>query len=136
MENNNRPFAFRLQLLFLSIATEKTLGPWYNFNMLRNTSEMKRLEEIKNIMRAHRSELSENYSVKNIGIFGSYRRGEQREASDLDVLVEFEKPVSLLALVSLENHLADITGLNVDVVPKEDIRPELREEILATVDNI
>lgn len=92
---------------------------------------MKNLMEIRTTIKRHERELNEQFAVKKIAIFGSYSRGEQTESSDLDVLVEFEKPVSLLSLVSLENHLADIVGIKVDVVPKEDIRPELRDEILA-----
>lgn len=92
---------------------------------------MKSLEEIRKMIRAHERELREQFGVRGLAIFGSYSRGEQTERSDLDLLVEFEKPVSLLSLVSLENRLADITGIKVDLVPQEDIRPELRDEILA-----
>lgn len=92
---------------------------------------MRSLEEIRTTIKTHERELNEKFAVKKIAIFGSYSRGEQTESSDLDLLVEFEKPVSLLSLVSLENRLADITGIKVDLVPQEDIRPELRDEILA-----
>lgn len=50
--------------------------------------------------------------------------------SDVDILVEFEKPVSLLQIVSLENYLSDILRIKVDIVPKKSIRVELREAIL------
>ncbi len=68
--------------------------------------------------------------MREIGIFGSYVRSEQREKSDVDILVEFEEPVSLLKLVSLENFLEEIVGINVEIVPKKDIRSELKERIL------
>lgn len=48
-------------------------------------------------------------------------------------MVEFEKPISLLKLVNLENFLADSIRIKVDIVPKEDIRRELRERILGEV---
>jgi len=48
-------------------------------------------------------------------------------------LVEFEEPVSILGLVSLENHLSDLFGVKVDLVPKGDIRPELKEKIIKEV---
>lgn len=92
---------------------------------------MKEYNEIRNLIKAHNRELREKYAVKRISIFGSYVRNEQTYSSDLDVLVEFEKSVSLLTLVSLENYLSDLTGVKVDVVPEEDIRPELREEIIS-----
>jgi len=91
---------------------------------------MKTLEEIKNILAEHKEELREKYKVKEIGIFGSYVRGEQKKGSDVDILVEFEEPVSLLKLVSLENFLKEIVGVKVEVIPKKDIRVELKERIL------
>ena len=91
---------------------------------------MKTLDEIKSILEEHREELLQKYKVKEIGIFGSYVRSEQKKRSDIDILVEFEEPVSLLKLVSLENFLKEMIGINVDVVPKIDIRSELKENIL------
>ena len=94
---------------------------------------MKSLEEIKSILRKQKLQIRERYGVSKIGIFGSYVRGEQKKKSDVDILVEFEKPISLLKLVNLENFLADIIGIKVDVVPKEDIRLELKEKIIQEV---
>lgn len=94
---------------------------------------MKTLEEIKKIIKNQKPILREKYSVRQVGIFGSYVRGEQKKKSDVDILVEFEKPISLLKLVNLENFLADVMGIKADVVPKEDIRSELKERILREV---
>lgn len=91
---------------------------------------IKSLDAIKEILAKHKSILHEKYSVANIGIFGSYVREEQKETSDVDILVEFDKPVSLLQIVSLENYLSDILGIKVDVVPKKNIRKELKDHIL------
>ena len=91
---------------------------------------MKTIEHIKNILRQQKPILRERYKVSRIGLFGSYVRGEQREQSDLDILVEFTEPVSLLDLVTLEHYLSDLLGPKVEVVPRESIRPELREAIL------
>ncbi len=94
---------------------------------------MKSLEEIKTLLKKQKPAIRERYSVRKIGIFGSYVRGEQNKKSDLDILVEFERPISLLKLVNLENFLADSIGIKVDVVTKEDIRHELKERILGDV---
>jgi len=91
---------------------------------------MRRIEEIKEIIKSHRGELEEKYKVKSIAIFGSYVRGEEKEGSDIDLLVEFSQSVSLLHIVSLENYLSDILEAKVDVVPKKNIRKELKEKIL------
>lgn len=92
---------------------------------------MKNVEEIRGILAKHKEELKERFRVKEIGIFGSYVRGEQKKSSDIDILVEFEEPVSLLGIVRLENHLSDLLSMKVDVVPKRDVRVELRERILS-----
>ncbi len=91
---------------------------------------MRPFEEIKETLKQQKPFLKEKYGVMEIGVFGSYVRGEQKEKSDVDILVEFEKPISLLKLVNLQNLLAGLLGINVDVVPKEDIRHELKERIL------
>ena len=90
---------------------------------------MKTMDEIKQELASHKNEYMVKYKVKELGIFGSYAKGEQKETSDLDVLVEFSAPVSLLHIVSLENYLSDILRIKVDVVPKKNVRYELREQI-------
>jgi len=91
---------------------------------------MKTLDEIKSILRAHKQELRQKYGIKETGLFGSYARGEQKAASDIDIVVDFEKPVSLLELVRVEIYLSEILNAKVDLIPREDIREELRERIL------
>lgn len=94
---------------------------------------MKTLEDIKKIIQEHRAELKARFNVIEIGIFGSYVHGNQSKKSDIDILVELKEPVSLLKLVGLENYLEEITGIEVDVVPKNDVRPELKKQILEEV---
>ncbi len=60
---------------------------------------MKSFEEIKEILKKQKPAIRERYNVTKIGIFGSYVRGEQKKKSDVDILVEFEKPISLLKLL-------------------------------------
>jgi uncharacterized protein len=77
------------------------------------------IDQIKNINQT-RGRLKQNYQVKDIGIFGSYVRGEQKKKSDIDILVEFEESskLSLLGFVRLENYLSDILGVKVLLVEK------------------
>lgn len=91
---------------------------------------MKKLEELKKIISEHKQGLEQKYKVKRIAIFGSYARNQQKEESDIDILVEFNEPVGLIHLVSLENYLSDILGIKTDVIPREDIRKELKDVIL------
>lgn len=94
---------------------------------------MKTIDEVREIITDRKHDLKDHFKVKEIGVFGSYVRGQQKETSDIDLLVEFERPVSLLGLVSLENHLSDLLRIKVDLVPKGDIRPELKEGIIREV---
>lgn len=94
---------------------------------------MKELNKIKDILNKHRDELREKYKITEIGIFGSYIRGEQKKESDIDVLVEFSEPISLIDLIGAENYISDLIGRKVDLVPREDIRPELKQVILDEV---
>jgi len=70
----------------------------------------KSLDEIKETLKKHEKELKEKYGVKEIGIFGSYLRGEAKEGSDLDILVEFEKSIGFFKFLELEEYLADLIG--------------------------
>lgn len=94
---------------------------------------MKTLEEIKQWFVQHKPMLQERYKVKELGIFGSYVRQEQTEASDVDVLVEFSETPSLLKFVNLENYLCDNLGIKVDLVHKSGLKPRIGERILAEV---
>jgi predicted nucleotidyltransferase len=76
---------------------------------------MKNIEEIKNILSKHKVELREKYKIKEIGVFGSYARGEQRKGSDIDILVELEQPLGL-KFINLADYLEEILGESVEVV--------------------
>lgn len=75
--------------------------------------------------------LRREFSVASLGVFGSYVSGEATLASDVDVLVEFEKAPSMFEFIALENHLSDILGLQVDLVMREALKPALGPRILA-----
>ncbi len=91
---------------------------------------MKTLDEIRNILREHRDLLAERFGVAVVGIFGSHIRGEASSDSDLDLLAEILRPISLLELVGAELHLSEVLEVKVDLVPKRSLREELRETIL------
>ena len=91
------------------------------------------LARAKRILRKHLPELRERYSVKTLGVFGSYVRGEQKKRSDLDVLVEFVETPTLLEFVHLKRHLGDLVGIPVDLVLKKTLKPNIGRHILAEV---
>jgi predicted nucleotidyltransferase len=90
---------------------------------------MKTLNEICSVIRAHQGELYSRYRARVVGIFGSYVRGEQRADSDLDVLAVFDENASLFDLGGAQVMLSELLGMNVDLVPREDLRPELKDMI-------
>jgi len=94
---------------------------------------MKTLEEILEILRAHRGELAEQYGVKWLGIFGSYARGEARPESDLDVLVEFAEPPGMFRFLALERRLSELLGVKVELVTRSALKPHIGQHILEEI---
>jgi len=70
------------------------------------------------------------YDVKRAALFGSFVRGEQREDSDIDILVEFKDGKSLLDLAGLKIELEEALGRKVDVLTYNSLHPLLRDKIL------
>lgn len=92
---------------------------------------MKKVDELKKILQDHKATLKDEYGVIEIGLFGSYTKGNQKKASDVDILVEFEKAIDLFTFVQLKNHLTDLLGVNVDLVTKKALKPKIGERILS-----
>lgn len=94
---------------------------------------MKTIKDIEIIIQKHRKELEEEFGLREIGIFGSYVRGEQLKDSDIDVLVEIERPMGFIKFIKLENHLSQIFGTKVDLVTKKALKPYIGKRILQEV---
>ncbi len=95
---------------------------------------MKPLTEIKEIIAAHKPELAEKFGVSEIGIFGSVVRGEARDDSDLDILVEFDRPISLFGFIDLEYHLKELLdAVKVDLVQKSGLKKYIGMRVLREV---
>jgi predicted nucleotidyltransferase len=96
---------------------------------------MQTLTEIKQILQEQKPFLAEKYGVTELGVFGSYVRGEQHPDSDLDILIELEDPprISLLGLVNLENYLSDMLGVKVQTAILKNLKPRLKPYILQEV---
>jgi len=95
---------------------------------------MKKIEEIKETLTKHKEELRERFKVREMGVFGSYVRGEQKKkGSDIDILVEFEEPIGLFEFMDLEEYLSKLLGTKVDLVSKKALKPRIGEYILKEV---
>ncbi len=94
---------------------------------------MKDLNDAKKILRKYKDTIVMNYQVKDIGIFGSYVRGEQKKESDLDILIDFSQPVSFFTFLDLEEYLRNKLGVKVDLVTKKALKPAIGQQILKEV---
>jgi len=94
---------------------------------------MKNTHEIIKIMREHKEELKEKYKIKEIKIFGSYARGEQRETSDIDIIVDFEEIPTFIEFLKVEEEIERILGIKVDLLTEESISPFIKPYIKEVV---
>lgn len=90
----------------------------------------KTLEEIKAILILYKPFLIERFKILELGLFGSYVRGEQTKDSDVDILVEFSQVPTLFDLVEVEYLISDKLGLPVDLIDKKSLKAALRQQIL------
>lgn len=70
------------------------------------------------------------YQVTKAGLFGSYARGEVRKKSDVDILVDIKKDISLIDFIKLKLELEEVLGVSVDLVEYDTLKPVLRSKIL------
>lgn len=94
---------------------------------------MKTLNEIKQVLLVQKQSLCTKYHLTELGIFGSYARGEQTDTSDVDILVDYEIAPTLVMLIELRDYLSQLFGLKVDIVTKNGLKSRIRERVLAEV---
>ncbi|MEW5992841.1 MAG: nucleotidyltransferase family protein [Candidatus Zixiibacteriota bacterium] len=97
------------------------------------SQKSKDITEIVDRLRVALPRLRRDYSVRTMGLFGSYVRGEQHRGSDLDVLVEFDEVPGLLRFMDLERELTKIAGVQVDLVQRDAMKPAIGRRILEEV---
>jgi len=95
-------------------------------------NQMKRLQEIQNILQRNKSLLSSRFKVKNIGVFSSHTRGEAREKSDIDIMVELYEPIGW-DFIELKEYLEMVLERPVDLVTNKALKPLIRDDILKEV---
>ena len=83
---------------------------------------MKTRAEILRILQKEKPELMRRYGLKRLALFGSYAREDQREDSDVDVLVEIEPQIGL-GFVELADRIEDVLGVRTEVVSRRAIKP-------------
>ena len=88
-------------------------------------------DEIISILRAALPDLRQCWPIQSLALFGSMARDEATEASDVDLLVEFDKPVALFSFFALEQELEQLVHRQVDLVSRPSLKPFIGQRILA-----
>lgn len=96
---------------------------------MAEATTIRSLEDIRRL-RPEIMELARKYRARKVSVFGSLVRGEMREDSDIDFLVDFEEEYTLLDITGLLVRLEDLLGCKVDVIDRRSLRKELRETVI------
>lgn len=94
---------------------------------------MSALDRIKKILKKNKRALQQEFKVKELGIFGSYARGEQKKSSDVDILVAFSETPGLFDYMKVENRLSDLLHKKVDLVMKGSLKPAIGKNVMREV---
>jgi len=94
---------------------------------------MNSIDEIIQMIAETKEQLGSEFGVTEIGIFGSAVRGGQDADSDVDILVEFERPIGFVKFARLEKRLSELVGMPVDLVTKKALKPHMGKRILEEV---
>jgi len=89
---------------------------------------MRTLQEIIKTLRSNKEKLSSKYGLSYIAIFGSYGRQQQTDKSDIDILVDFQRPIGI-EFIDLAMELESLLQMRVDLVSKNGIRPDYYKKI-------
>jgi predicted nucleotidyltransferase len=82
------------------------------------------------ILKERNAELANQYGVKSLSLFGSVARDEAASGSDVDLIVEFNRPVGYFGLFSLQDYLEKLLGCRVDLGTPDSLKPRIRERVM------
>lgn len=88
-----------------------------------------RQDVVLETLKQKNTELAIKFGVKSLFLFGSVARNESTAASDVDLLVEFNRPVGYFGLFALQDYLEKLLGCSVDVGTPDSLKPYIRERI-------
>ncbi len=82
------------------------------------------------LLKQKNAEMEKNFGVKSLLLFGSVARNEATSASDVDLLVEFNRPVGYFGLFALQDYLENLLGCPVDLGTPDSLKPYIRERVM------
>ena len=89
-----------------------------------------RRDDVIRRLTEQRRELEQNYGVETLFLFGSTARDEASPESDVDLLVEFGRPIGLFKFIELQQHLESLLECKVDLGTKRSLKPFIKDEVL------
>jgi len=95
----------------------------------RYNSGMKQ-DVLLQILKQKNAEMAKQFGVKSLLLFGSVARNEATSASDVDLLVEFNRPVGYFGLFALQDYLEKLLGCPVDLGTPDSLKPYIRERVM------
>ena len=87
-------------------------------------------DTVLQILKQKNAELKSQFGVKSLLLFGSVARNEATSASDVDLLVEFNRPVGYFGLFALQDYLENLLGCPVDLGTPESLKPYVKERVM------
>lgn len=90
---------------------------------MANKKQLLTKEEIIDKLSAEKEYLTKHYNITEIGLFGSYLRGEQTKKSDIDILISFMKSPDFFTFLEIEEYLSSLFKTKVDLVTKNSLKP-------------
>jgi uncharacterized protein len=91
--------------------------------------------DILSKLRELKPELLKDYAIKEIGLFGSFSDGSFTDESDIDILIELERPIGW-KIFTLEIYLEKILGRKIDLVTKSALKEQIKDNILKQVNYV
>jgi predicted nucleotidyltransferase len=88
-------------------------------------------DEVIRILNEHRREFADQYGVKSLALFGSVARDKATDLSDVDLLVDFNRPVGLFGLFALQDRIEELLGCPVDLGTPASLKPRIRSAVMA-----
>jgi len=87
-------------------------------------------DDVLQILKQKNAEMARQFGVKSLSIFGSVARDEATASSDVDLLVEFNRPVGYFGLFALQDYLEKLLGCPVDLGTPDSLKPYIRERVM------
>ena len=87
-------------------------------------------DDVLQILKQKNAEMAKRFGVKTLLLFGSVARNEATTTSDVDLLVEFNRPVGYFGLFALQDYLEKLLGCPVDLGTPDSLKPYIRERVM------